>query len=299
MNYGMDYQGGDAYGGGGGGFNAGGDNAFSQNSQGGGGGGGQRRNYDEQTIIPVTARMILASQVDPSDAGMVKLEDDRNLHHVKLVGAIRSVEQNSTNYNYVIEDGTGIVEVKQWIDENGCTALQEQIAKAAENEGGNQYVKILGKIKYYDSKMTIVADTVRVLTTGNELTHHFLEVVYSGEKFKNSATIVQPHSPMMSFNQNSGNMGSGGVGFGGSSGGRGRTPLQQQGGQSSGNATRDDVMRYIQHNSEINEMGANIDACIRSLPQHNESEIRAAIDYFQAEGMIYSTVNEDNFKSAM
>lgn len=297
MNYGMDYQGGDAYGSGGG-FNAGGENGFSQSSQ-GGGGGGQRRNYDEQTIIPVTTRMILAAKVDPSDAGLVKLEDDRNLHHVKLVGAIRSVEQNSTNYNYVIEDGTGTVEVKQWIDENGCTALQEQIAKAAENEGGNQYVKIVGKIKYYDSKMTIVADTVRVLMTGNELSHHFLEVVYSGEKFKTRESIVQPNSPMMSFNQNSGNVSSGGVGFGGNSGGRGRTPLQQQGGQSSGNATRDDVLRYIQQNSELAEMGANINACIQSLPQHSESDIRAAIDHFQAEGMIYSTVNEDNFKSAM
>ena len=65
----------------------------------------------------------------------------------------------------------------------------------------------------YDNKFSIIADTVKVLSTGNELAHHFLEVVYSGEKYKHSDTIVQPNSPMMGISHNNitpGSMGGGG-----------------------------------------------------------------------------------------
>ena len=49
---------------------------------------------------------------------------------------------------------------------------------------------------------------------------------------------------------------------------------------------------------EASEYGANINDCIRQHPQSSEAEIRQAIDALQSEGMIYSTVNEDNFKCA-
>ena len=251
----MDYQGGGGSGGygGGGGFNNndGGNNfGASTPSPGGGGGGGQRRNYDEQTCIPVTARMILASQPDVQDQTQLKLEDDRKLYHIKLVGAVRDVEQTSTSVVYNIEDGTGLVEVKQWLDETDCTALQE-FREASQKDA--IYVKVIGQVKLYNGAKQILASSVRPLNTGNEVTHHFLEVVYSGEKYKNASMIVQPSmmsSPMMMMGGgSSGAYGSaGGVGFGGSGGGGGgRTPLMQQGGGGgSGDALRDAVMNYIQ-----------------------------------------------------
>ena len=238
---GMDYQGGDAYGGGGGGFNAGGGDAYGAASSQGGGGGGQKRNYDEQTCIPVTARMILAAQADLGDNTQLKLEDDRKLYNVKLVGAVRSVETTSTAIEYQLEDGTGLIEVKQWLDEeNDCMAKQE-LKQAAQQE--HIYVKVVGQLKTYNGAKHIQASTVRPLSTGNELTHHFLEVVYSGEKYKHDSTIVQPTSPMMGVTSHTGGS-VGGVGFGGSSGGR--TPLMQQGGGGgSGDTLRDSVLNFI------------------------------------------------------
>jgi hypothetical protein len=47
------------------------------------------------------------------------------LYHVKLVGAVRSVEDFGTNVVYEVEDGTGLEEVKQWLDENDNSAIQE------------------------------------------------------------------------------------------------------------------------------------------------------------------------------
>ena len=224
----MDYQGDAGYGGGGG-FETGGGFSATQ----GGGGGGGRRNYDEQTVIPVTARMILTAKNDPSDNNVVVLEDDRKLNQIKLVGAVRSLDPQSTTIGYTIEDGTGLVEVKQWLDENqDCTAAHE-IRQAAMQE--HIYVRVIGKIKEYQGARQIVAEAVYPLTTGNQLAHHFLEVVYSGEKFKNASSIVQPTSPMDVS-------GSNGIGFGASSGGM-RAPVMQQAG--TGDTLRDSVLNFI------------------------------------------------------
>ena len=334
----MDYQGGgdnnnNAYGSGGGfnsGGGAGGDFGASQSP--GGAGGGQRRNYDEQTCIPVTARMILASQPDLNDNTQLKLEDDRKLYHIKLVGAVRGVEQTSTAVVYQLEDGTGLVDVKQWLDETDCTALQELRAAAQQD---HIYVKVVGQLKMYNGSKQILASSVRPVSTGNEIAHHFLEVVYSGEKYKNDSTIVQPTSPMMMTGNSSGAYGSvGGVGFGGSgpSGGGGRTPLMQQaGGGGSGDALRDSVLAFIQQNggtydnillvvavccqfllwkyrshllfplldsTEASEYGANVEECVKRLGHGSEAEVRQAIGNLESEGVIYSTVNQDNYKCA-
>lgn len=302
MSYGMDYQGGgggdtNAYGGGGGGgFSSGGGDAYgAQSSQGAAGGGGAKRNYDDQSCIPVTARMILAAQTDLGDNTQLKLEDDRKLYHIKLVAAVRSVEITSTAVVYSLEDGTGSVDVKQWLDENDCTALQD-LREQSTQQDKNIYVKVVGQLKMYNGTKQILATSVRPLSTGNELTHHFLEVVYSGEKYKNESTIVQPTSPSgMMMNNNSAGVG---FGSGGGASGGSRTPLMQQGGGGSGDALRDSVLNFIKTNGEHSDTGANVVACVKSLGFGTESEIRSSIDSLEAEGMIYSTINQDNYKCA-
>ena len=38
--------------------------------------------------------------------------------------------------------------------------------------------------------------------------------------------------------------------------------------------------------------------CVKSVGNGNEMEIRQAIESLESEGMIYSTVNQDNYKCA-
>ena len=74
--------------------------------QGGGASGSQstpsktRRATEEQTLIPVTVKMIL-------DHSNNMLEDGREPHHIKLVAAIKDVNKASTAYMYTVEDGSG------------------------------------------------------------------------------------------------------------------------------------------------------------------------------------------------
>ncbi len=104
------------------------------------------------------------------------LEDGREPHHVKIVAAIRGVNQSSTAYNYEVEDGTGFTEVKEWLDEGDPLSRSQMRDEAAKE---HQYVRIIGKMQEYDGKQSVVAYSVRKLSSGNELTNHFLEVVHS------------------------------------------------------------------------------------------------------------------------
>jgi replication factor A2 len=186
-----------------------------------------------------------------------------------------------------VEDGTGLVEVKQWLDENDNSAIQEMRKETLQD---NIYVRIVGTIKEYDGKKTIMADTVRPLTSGNQLAHHMLEVVYEAERGARKSNIVAPNASGMMQ----------GVGFGGGQQNRG-TPLAaaSSGGGGEG-GLRDSVLQYIQQQGDMSEAGANLQECIRMLSgQHSEGAIRKVIDDLAAEGHIYSTIDENNYKFAM
>lgn len=278
----MDYQGGG--GGFGGGTPVGGTPPTSSGGR-SGGGGGARKSNDEQTVQPVTVSMCLGAQL-AADGNGEQLADGRKLYHIKLVGAVRSVDDFSTNCLYGIEDGTGLIEVKQWIDANDCAALY-QLRQACNKE--NVYLAITGQIKDYDGKKMIVAEKIRPLSTGNEITHHMLEVVYAAENSKRLHTSSMSGLPVMTNR--------GGVGFGGGA----SVQQHQYGGGDLSNCTlRDAVVTFLRAEGDSSETGANVPACVRRLQGNfSEHEIRKVIDDLAAEGHIYSTVDENNYKFAM
>jgi replication factor A2 len=239
-----------------------------------------RKSYDEQTLHPVTVHMCLTSHPDEDGSGE-QLSDGRKLYHVKIVGAVRTYEDFSTNCLYGIEDGTGLIDVKQWIDNNDCSAM-ERLRQSCAKEG--IYLSIIGQIKDYDGKKTIVADSVRPIKTGNEITHHMLQVVYAAESYK------RMNSPMYGANMISKQ----GLGFSGITKG---APIQQYG---TNDSLRDIVLTFIRTEGIYSDAGANVPLCIQQLQgKYNENEIRDVIEGLAAEGHIYSTIDENNYKFAM
>lgn len=277
MNYGMDFQGGDSGGGGGGGFS-------NDNNYGGGSQGSpdkKRRNYDEQTLIPVTIAMAFQASSDSSGGNdTLTLKDGRPLHQVKIIGAVRHAEVQSTNIMYTIEDGTGAIDVKQWADDNDAEAIGEMKRQSARD---GIYVKVIGQISEYEGRKQVVANSVQTLSSGNELTHHLLEVMYSGEKFKQADSIVS--APIMQK--------SNGMTFGNNN----NYNSMQGGGGNDSDATKERVLQFLRENDS--ETGASIEACIQQLKDIAETDIRNAADNLSEEGQIYSTINESFFKVAM
>ena len=186
-------------------------------SRGGGGsssdGNKARRNYDDQTLIPVSVKMVLSALGDPSGGSDLTLKDGRPLHMIKLVCAVRNSEERSTNVFVDVEDGTGLTQVKVWVNEGDeCSAIA-QLRSAASRE--HTYIRVIGQIRDFDGQRQIVANDIRPVSSGNEITYHFLEVAHSYEKYRK----MQSDASIM------GGMGMGmGIGIGN------MTPLQGGGG---------------------------------------------------------------------
>ncbi|EMG47178.1 Replication factor A protein 2, putative [Candida maltosa Xu316] len=107
-------------------YNGGG---FSNNSQGGftadNQGSSQRApaGQTRQKLTPVTIKQI-------NDATQPVPDSEFKVHNVELnlvsfVGVVRKVENNGATVLITIEDGTGTVEVRRWVDEQNTSADEE------------------------------------------------------------------------------------------------------------------------------------------------------------------------------
>jgi hypothetical protein len=132
-------------------------------------------NIGKHTLIPVMAKMIHSAVWDSK---RFVLKDGQPLHMVKLVGAIRNFCVNIKHAQIYVEDGTGLVRVILLRKEKECTAQCRLIHEC----NSSCYICVIGEVEdYYGVHEKIVFD-VRPVSSGNKVTHHFLEVAYSFEK---------------------------------------------------------------------------------------------------------------------
>ena len=132
-------------------------------------------NNGEHTLIPVTAKMIHSAVWDSK---RFVLKDGRPLHMVKLVGTIRNIRGNNKHVQIDVDDGTGLVRVILWRNKRECTAQHCLLDKC----NSNCYIRVIGEVEDYYGVHEIIAFNVQPVSSGNEVTHHFLEVAYSFEK---------------------------------------------------------------------------------------------------------------------
>jgi replication factor A2 len=70
---------------------------------------------------------------------------------------------------YKIDDGTGTIEVKQWIDpDNENDAAKGKIME-------NNYVRVWGRLKSFGNKRHVGAHVIRPISDFNEISYHLLE----------------------------------------------------------------------------------------------------------------------------
>jgi replication factor A2 len=95
---------------------------------------------------------------------------------ITFVGQIRNVSTQTTNITYRVDDGTGTVEVKKWIDSDTSTSDQggmEDFNKSRLVE--NAYCRVWGKLKSLGNKRHVGAHVIRPITDYNEINYHLLE----------------------------------------------------------------------------------------------------------------------------
>ncbi|KAM3069486.1 Replication factor A protein 2 [Clarireedia jacksonii] len=145
---------------------------FVQGGYGGSQGGSQEspggsKTYGKDTLRPVTIKQIIEA-VQPHPDADFKI-DGVEITQLSFIGQIHSISKQATNITYKIDDGSGLIEVKQWID----SEADPDDPKLTHNEG--EYIHVWGRLKSFSNKRHVGAHVIRPVTDHNEITYHGLE----------------------------------------------------------------------------------------------------------------------------
>ncbi|KAL1413150.1 Replication factor A protein 2 [Vanrija albida] len=266
MSNGNPYYGG---GGGGGGFVAGGSPYGSQESPGG------RKSRPNQTLRPVTIKQIIdASQAHPDSDFQI---DGVDVQAVQFVGSVHNQSATATNVSYEIGDGTGYIDVRQWLDsaddEAGKTSGIEQ----------DKYVVITGTIKVFGGKRHVSAQHIRPVTKHDEVYHHLLKALYVSQSFRNP-------------NGATGNAGAAGAGANHSDYAAAAPAATSANDWAHLPPLHRKVMEIV--SAEEHEDGMHVSLVSRRCGTANGEEVMDAIESLMSDGMVFSTIDDLHIKAA-
>ncbi|GLD98008.1 hypothetical protein PINS_up006705 [Pythium insidiosum] len=309
MNYGGGYEayGNDDYGGGG--FMDSASQGASQStpSKGGrgGGGGGGRIARDAQTLVPVTVRQLLnRSETDDS----IRV-DGHEMSNVRVVGLLGNVVPHSTNVNFQLDDGTGVIDGRLFLHGDDLERAEEEIAKLRDG----MYVRAVGSLRQFQDRLSLNCFTLTPITDFNEITHHFLETIYvhcyhTKGPLQSSGGAKAAADSGMGMNM--------GMGMGGSQLNAFGQPQQSWNQMNSGYLGHSGgaAMGAMDYNMEssfspeqkaildvlgtcTSDRGVKIDEIFGQLRGRiTEDQLRDALNYLTSEGHVYSTIDENHFK---
>lgn len=97
--------------------------------------------------------------------------DGHPITQVTIVGQVRAVNPQPTNITYQIDDGTGTIDVKKWVDADKVEDSNPQYQP-------DQYVRVWGRLKSFNQKRHVGAHFIRAVDDFNEVNYHALEATY-------------------------------------------------------------------------------------------------------------------------
>lgn len=244
--------------------------------------GGEKKGRTRATqIIPCTVSQLMsASQAD--EAFKV---GDVEVAQITIVGIIRSTDKSMTNIQYKVDDMTGApMDVKQWVDTEDPGVDSTVLPPGT-------YVKVSGNLRSFQNHRSVVAFSVRPLEDMNEITSHMLEVIHAHMALCKPQTMASAggmNTSMASMSRtNMGSMGSMGSMTGGYSGAN----MVNNG----LNASQNQVLSLIR--SCPDQQGISIQDIKQRLSGMSINIIKQAVEFLSNEGHIFSTIDEDHYKS--
>lgn len=240
--------------------------------------GGEKKQRTRATqIIPCTVSQLMsASQTDE-----VFRVGEVEISQVTILGVIRSIEKSMTNIQYKVDDMTcAPMDVKQWLDSEEPSTDSSVLPPGT-------YVKISGNLRSFQNHRSLVAFSVRPLEDMNEITSHMLEVVQAHMSLSKPQTMANVGGMMGTHNAPTSRpeMGRMGGGYAGANDmtNNGLSPNQNQ------------VLSLIRGCTDSH--GISIQDLKQRLSGISLSVIKQAVEFLSNEGHIFSTIDDDHFKS--
>jgi len=247
----------------------------SPSQQGSGGAGGKAKRA--QNVVPVLVEEVLKSpeegfSIEGTEVGMVK-----------IVGRVTNLEKSATKCSYHFEDGSGSIECVQWVEEG----LEEP-----EFPEGN-FIKVIGSVRTQGERKHIMAIKIMEVKSEEEKDFHALEVSYSHLKLKQINArdgAVAGGGAVLSNSMMGGSFGGGAMGAGGA----GANSFAAS--SSFGNKNYDAVYGHIKRCHD--EHGINLGVLFNEIKgKMSKQEMDSAIDFLSSEGHIYSTVDDEHYRT--
>jgi replication factor A2 len=125
----------------------------------------------------VTIKQII--DAEPAYAGDASFRiDGLDVKQVTIVGMVRSISPQTTNITYKIDDGTGVIEVKQWLDADKQQNQDGEGESASPVFKEEDYVRVWGRLKSFSNKRHVGAHVIKPVRDFNEVNYHLLEATY-------------------------------------------------------------------------------------------------------------------------
>jgi len=208
---------------------------------------------------------------------------------VTLVAKLVDVKGSSTQMTYTLDDGSGRVDCKMWVDGEGGEA---EAARVAQLRPGS-YVRMFGALRHFAGAKSLVAYALRPVGDLNEVTFHALEVLLVNKQ----------------LTARGGGGGGGGGGYGGGAaappanagyggggdGGAYRAPAAAAAAVT-GNVATDVLAVFKTHPSARGAAGVSVAAVVESLGRYTAEAVRAAVEEAVNGGHLYSTTDDQHYK---
>lgn len=132
---------------------------------------------NDESLRPVTIKQII--DAEPAYAGDAAFRiDGLDVKQVTIVGMVRAINPQTTNITYKIDDGTGVIEVKQWLDADKSASAATGGPDSPQLFAEEQYVRVWGRLKSFSNKRHVGAHVIKPIRDFNEVNYHLLEATY-------------------------------------------------------------------------------------------------------------------------
>ena len=119
-----------------------------------------------ETLTPVTIKQLNEAAQQGQGEFYV---DGQLLNNIVIIGMVMKAERNMNALIFELEDGTGRITVKQWLDSEEETIDVEPF----------QYAKVYGQFRIFSEKKNINCFRIQRVLDHNEITTHILDSIYT------------------------------------------------------------------------------------------------------------------------
>jgi len=233
-------------------------------------------------LVPLTIKQLLYASQQSPDETLFRV-DGREVGQVTFVGSVASVSAQSTiNMSLLVDDGTGKVDVKYWLNDNtNSTGLPDPSSEWKKSQWRiGQYIRVIGNLRSFNDKKSVVAYRILPISDFNEITHHFLEVIYVHLQNTRSTPMQLSSTNTMAIPSGTHNYSQPFL-----------NPMMQTGYMNDLHAQIISALR-----SADSTVGAHVSTLAHQLGR-SVDEIKSAAEFLTTEGHLYSTIDDDHFRT--